>query len=112
MDMRIEESKGILIIVPELKQIDVNNSLRFRTDLEKHLGDKNKVILDLQCVNFMDSTGLGIIITALRDINEREGYMYLCNPAPAVKVLFEMVRLSHIAPIYNNRDEAVEKMLN
>ncbi len=108
--MKLEEKQDVAILVPELRQIDVNNSPRFSSDLEAFLADRNKVVLDLANVNFMDSTGLGIIVSALRTINEKKGRMVLCQAMPAVKVLFDMVRLSQIASIYTTRDEAVEAL--
>ncbi len=110
--MKVEEVNGITVIVPELRQIDMNNSPKFRKDLEECLKDRTRVILNLGNVNFMDSTGLGIIVAALRNMNQIKGRMILCEASKAVKVLFEMVRLSHITNVYKDLDEALEAMKN
>jgi len=105
--MKIEEEKNIAVITPEMHQIDVNNSPRFREELERELEGRGKVILDLGNINFMDSTALGIIVSALRTMNGKKGRMALCGATPAVKVLFDMVRMSQIARIYGSREEAI-----
>ena len=108
--MQVENRSGIKILIPELKQIDVNNSPSFSGELEKQLVGEERVILDLSYVQFMDSTGLGCIISALRKMNESKGHLVLCQASHAVALLFEMVRLSQIAQICKDRDEALDLM--
>ncbi|MDC7221175.1 MAG: STAS domain-containing protein [Spirochaetales bacterium] len=105
--MKSIEKNSIPILIPELKQIDVNNSPRFREELDAQLANRDKVILDLGNVHFMDSTGLGIIVSALRTMNEKKGALAICSITPAVKVLFDMVRMSQIASLYASREEAL-----
>jgi len=105
--MKVEEEKGVTVLIPELRQVDVNNSPLFRENLEKLMEGRMSVILDLSHIGFMDSTALGIIVSALRTMNGKKGRMALCCATPAVKVLFDMVRMSQIASIYQNREEAI-----
>ena len=108
--MFVENTSGIKIIVPETKQIDVNNSALFSSELEEQLNGEEKVIMDLGNIQFMDSTGLGSIISALRKMNESRGRLVLCNPNHAVSLLFDMVRLSQIATICQNREDALNML--
>ncbi len=105
--MFVENTSGIKIIVPEVKQIDVNNSALFSSELEEQLDGEEKVVMDLTNIQFMDSTGLGCIISALRKMNESRGRLVLCSPNHAVSLLFDMVRLSQIASICKDREEAL-----
>ena len=109
--MKSEEYKGIKIVIPELRQLDLNNSSHFNEDLSGLLEGEMRVALNLENVNFMDSTGLGIIVSALRSMNDKSGKIALFGIRPAVKILFDMVRLTQIANIFDTRDQAVEYLL-
>jgi len=106
--MTVNNEDRICTIIPEMKQIDVNNSPQFSRELKEIVKSGNKLfILDLQNIAFMDSSGLGAIVSILRDLNESGSKLALCSAAPAVEVLFSMVRLSQIADIYKTKDDAL-----
>ncbi|MDC7239042.1 MAG: STAS domain-containing protein [Spirochaetales bacterium] len=105
--MKSEVEKGVMVLTPEMKQIDVNNSVSFNDDLKSSVKSGEKYVLDLRNIHFMDSTGLGVIVSALRKASESKGEMVLCGTEQAVKVLFDMVRISSIARIFADRDQAV-----
>jgi anti-anti-sigma factor len=52
------------------------------------------MVLDLSQVGFMDSSGLRVIIAALRTTQERGGTLRVRNPSPAVAQLLEVTRLT------------------
>ncbi len=56
-------------------------------------GDLN-FILNLENTNYIDSTGLGIIAYAARNISEKEGKINVINVKPQVKKIFDMSGLS------------------
>ncbi len=108
--MKTEVVNGVLVMIPEMKQIDVNNSVSFNDDLQNAIKEGEKVILDLRNIQFMDSTGLGVIVSSLRRVSESKGEMILCGTEQAVKVLFDMVRISSIARVYRDRDQALKSL--
>jgi len=109
--MIVNNEDHICTIIPEMKQIDVNNSSQFSRDLKEIIKNENKTfILDLQNIAFIDSSGLGAIVSILRELNESGRKLVLCDAAPAVEVLFNMVRLSQIADICKSRDDALLKL--
>jgi len=66
-----------------------------------------QVVFDLQALNFIDSSGIGAIISCLRKINTRGGDLKLCGLSRPVRSLFELVRMHRIFDIFENSDEAV-----
>ena len=108
--MNIEKSGDICILFPEISQVDVTNSVEFGRQLSEALGGAKRFILDLDNVSFMDSSGLGCIISTLRTVNEEKKNLVICNINDAVRVLFEMVRLSQIAVLVKTREEALVKL--
>jgi len=108
--MIIENSETLTVITPEKKQIDVTNANDFGNQLSDAVENGTRFILNLREVTFMDSSGLGKIISALRKCNEKGHTMVICHVSDAVRVLFDMVRLSQIADLYETLADA-EKAL-
>ena len=54
-------------------ELDLSSAGELRQLLEAHLADRKTVLLDLSGVPFMDSTGLGAILAALRGADEGLG---------------------------------------
>ncbi|KHK03883.1 STAS domain-containing protein [Desulfovibrio sp. TomC] len=52
------------------------------------------VVVDLSGVSFMDSSGVGFLIGLRRLCQERGKTMAVANPAPPIKKLLDMLRLS------------------
>jgi anti-sigma B factor antagonist len=84
---------------PELRKIDLLNSEAFHASLLEYLREGGSLVLDLSEVQFIDSSGLGKIVSALRSFRERGGDMRLCSVQAPVMVLFSMVRLGEIIGI-------------
>jgi len=57
--------------------------------------------LDLSEVTFLDSSGLGALISLNKTLRLRKGMMRLLNPAPNVRQLLELTRLDHVFEIVN-----------
>jgi anti-sigma B factor antagonist len=105
--MQIEKIRDITIVTPTARQIDVMNSDDFGARLAAALTGSRKFALDLRNVLFVDSSALGKIVSALRAANERGDALVICGMGEAVALLFKMVRLSQIATLAADRDEAV-----
>lgn len=62
---------------------------------EAMAGAPNKVVLDLGNVKFMDSTGLGLLVSLIKQIGP-DGAIAVANAQPAVARLFELTRLGKL----------------
>lgn len=70
-------------------------------------GHKN-VILDLSGVPWINSTGLGILITGYHSIKAAEGKMLICNVKERVLSIFYISQLENIFDVYESREEALK----
>ena len=70
-------------------------------------GGFKKVILDLSGVPWINSTGLGILITGYHHIKAAEGTMMICNVKERVLSIFYISQLENIFDVYETRDEAL-----
>jgi anti-sigma B factor antagonist len=58
-----------------------------------------QVVIDLSGVEYMDSSGLGVLIEALRKIQGYGGQLALRHPQPAVLKVLEITKLTHVFKI-------------
>jgi anti-sigma B factor antagonist len=73
-------------------------------------GGKTGVILDLTSVEFIDSTGLSVLLNGLRRVTRVRGSMVLACANPTVLRLFEITRLDSTFDIVPSRDEAIARL--
>lgn len=66
-----------------------------------------RVVIDLEGVSFVDSTGLGSVIAALKQIRSKEGELRLAAPNQQVRVVLELTTLDRVFPYYATVDEAL-----
>jgi anti-sigma B factor antagonist len=97
-----------LTVVTVTGEIDVHTAPALREKLIGLVGQgKCSLIVDLQGVQFLDSTGLGVLIGALRRVRARDGSLDLvCTQERMLKV-FRVTGLTKIFAIYNSVEEAL-----
>jgi anti-sigma B factor antagonist len=65
----------------------------------------HRLAIDFTEVDFMDSTGLGVLIGALKRLREHDGAMVLAGIKPAVARVFEVTGLDRIFTIHGSLAE-------
>ena len=65
------------------------------------------LVVDLNGVSFIDSTGIAILIEYLRDAAEFDGQFCVAAPTEHVRTVFEIVQLEKALPIFDTVDAAV-----
>ncbi|HEX5138532.1 MAG TPA: STAS domain-containing protein [Planctomycetota bacterium] len=102
------ETVGTTTVVTLLDDaLDAQNSKEFRRSVEAEVRDKESVLFDLQHVRFMDSSGLGAVLSCLRLIEGGGGGLRLCELGPEVRKAIELVRMDRLLDVYRNRAEAL-----
>ena len=73
--------------------------------------EKNQIrhiILNLEQLTFMDSSGLGVILGRYKQIKQINGEMVICSISPIVNRLFEMSGLFKIMRLAQGEEEAFQ----
>ena len=84
--------------------------LPLRDLMNRLLSEGNQqFVLNLTGVDYIDSSGLGQLISIWTSIRNKNGHMTILNPAKRVERLFEITRLNTVFEILQNEDEAVQK---
>ncbi|WP_223702437.1 anti-sigma F factor antagonist [Sutcliffiella deserti] len=78
------------------------------TIIEKH--QISHIILNLEHLSFMDSSGLGVILGRYKQIKSLGGEMVVCSISPAVKRLFEMSGLFKIIRLETSEQNALQTL--
>jgi anti-sigma B factor antagonist len=89
-------------------EIHVSTAPRFRQGMEAMIerGD-GTLVLDLTAVEFIDSTGLSVLLNGLRLVNQRGGHMALVCTNPTVLRLFQITSLDTTFDIVGDRAAAI-----
>ncbi|HET8969325.1 MAG TPA: STAS domain-containing protein [Gaiellaceae bacterium] len=69
-----------------------------------------RVVVDLEAVSFLDSTALGIVVKAIREIDERSGTCLLVMPAGPARRIFEITTLDRVLAIAPSRGDALSAL--
>ena len=89
-------------------EIHVSTAPRFSERLNAAIAaDRTRLVLDFSGVEFIDSTGLSVLLNALRRLTRRQGSLSLVCTNPTVLRLFEITRLDSTFHIVASRDEAL-----
>ena len=69
--------------------------------------ESKKMILNLDKVDFINSSGLGALVSILKEVRSSDGSMKLTNLAPYVKEVFDITHLSNIFEIFPDEKQAL-----
>lgn len=105
--IKSSEVNGVLVIEAKEKVLDARTSKSFRSAVEGQLEAGKCVVLDLSSLSFIDSSGLGTLLSCLRQTTAKGGDLKLSSLTPQVRAVFQLVRMHRLFDIYNTREEAV-----
>lgn len=110
MDMiRISHEKDVTIVTPQVRRIDSAVAPAFKEAVLKVVHDGHKrLVLDLDQVDFMDSSGLGALVSVLKGLGGA-GALGICNLKGGVLSLFKLTRMDKVFAISASLPEAVQK---
>ena len=98
----------VVVIALREANLDASNVREFKETVQALVGPTaTRVVFDLQGVKFIDSSGLGALISCLRQLNARRGDLRLCNLTPTVQALLALMRMNRVFQIFPDRQDAV-----
>jgi anti-sigma B factor antagonist len=107
MELMCEHIGTVIIITLAGAQLDASSTEEFKRDIMPMLENYTQVVFDLSQLGFVDSSGLGALLTCLRHLQSQGGDLKLCNIAKSVRALFELVRMHRVFHIFDTREEAI-----
>ena len=109
MQLNITEQGEIVRIEVQEERMDAHNSSDLKEQMLQLFDDgKCNLIINLSEVRFVDSSGLGALVSGFKNASAREGSLKLCSLQPQVRSMFELTRLHRVFEIYASVEEALE----
>ncbi len=71
---------------------------------------KLNAIIDISDVRYINSSGIGVLITLLTKVRNKEGELCLINPSESVQKLLIITKLQAIFKVFNSISEAKTKL--
>lgn len=109
--MRVEiDSENPTVLVTVNGAIDLFSSGALKKELSALLeSGKTDFLFDLSAVDFVDSSGLGVLVGTFKQVRVGKGDVLLAGLRPAVKKIFELTRLDKVFTIYDSIEAAQSK---
>lgn len=112
VDLKIEskEMNGIGVIVLE-GEVDVYTAPKLKSRLIDLVDEgKYNIVIDLQKVEFMDSSGLGVLVGGLKRVKSHQGSISLVVTQENILKIFRITGLVKVFPIYASEEEAINSL--
>ena len=101
--MQTSMDTAIQVLVPS-GILDSTQAAEVRTQVSEALATGAKTLLiDLKDTTFIDSSGLGTLISVLKKVRSQGCEMVVCSASPQVKMLFELTSMDQVFQIYEDR---------
>jgi len=81
-------------LVTATGEIDVATAPAFREAIWEGLAQSSRMVVDLRDVGFFDSTGLHVLVTALKKVQELDGQLILVQPSGVVAPVLQATGLA------------------
>ncbi len=107
MESTIEKVGEIAVVQVNYESLDAGSVNDFKADLEPIVQDGGLMVLDLSHTEYIDSAGLGAVVSTLKRLRGAGGDIRVCGLSKAVRALFELVRMHKLLDVYHDRDEAL-----
>lgn len=110
MPYEVKEKNGATVVEVQ-GELDVAAA----TELGQHLNSLLKkfpkvLVLDLEGVGYIASSGLAMLVSALKKSREMRVQFAICGLSPFVRRSVEVTALNEVLPIYEDVNEAIRKM--
>ena len=108
MDLGLKvEERGDVAVLAVSGEVDVATVPRLREQLHGLVASGTpRIVVDLDAVDFLDSTGLGVLVGALKRVRANGGELALVCTAPRIRKVFEVTGLTKVFALFDTVDEA------
>lgn len=108
MNLLIEQKGTVVLLTVQEERLDAHNSGDLKAQMIKLFDEgRQDLVIDLQTVRFIDSSGLGALVSGFKNASSRNGSLKLAGLQLQVKSMFELTRLHRVFEIFTDADEAL-----
>lgn len=93
--------------------LDGTKSASFRTEISEAVeAGADLVLIDFQDITFMDSSGLGGLVLALKTVRAASSKLAVCSINEQIRILFELTSMDKVFEIYPSKEAFTESSEN
>lgn len=109
MDFTHTTKEDVLIVTPKGESLDARGAREFKEKVINLItnNDSLHVIIDLQQLQFIDSSGLGSFLAILKNLHSQGGELKLAQMNKPIRTIFELVSMHKIFEIFNSTEDAI-----
>jgi anti-sigma B factor antagonist len=107
MKLLQEKQNNVMVVTLSGDVLDASVTSDFKREMTPVLQTEYRVVFDMSNIQFVDSSGVGAILSCLRTLNAEGGDLKICALTKPVRALFELVRMHKIFDIFGSREEAI-----
>ena len=101
------ERTGSSCVIAVSGEVDVYTSPGLKREIGSALDDGcMDVVIDLERIGFIDSSGLGVLVSALRKVKEQGGTMRIVCTRESILKIFRITGLDKVFPVFATVEEA------
>jgi anti-sigma B factor antagonist len=108
MELAVEKVDNVTVVAVKSEYLDASNNRAFKDQMNALLPAVKYLLLDLQAVTFIDSSGLGALLTCLKQVSASGGDMKICDITSPVRALFDLVKLNRIVEVCRTREDGLK----
>ena len=112
MELLYRVEDDVLLIFLQSESLDAKDAPEFKQQVIDLIEETHaqSIIIDLEPLKFIDSSGLGSFLAILRSVSSRGGELKLCSMNRIVHKMFELVSMNKIFGIYDTLNEAKQAL--
>ena len=108
MEIVDEKMAGVNVLRLE-GRLDAPSAKDFKEKVGELVQEKRlNLVIDMAAIDFIDSSGLGSLVSALRSVNKLRGEIKIASLQDQVRAIFELTRLHRIFEIFDEREDAIK----
>jgi anti-sigma B factor antagonist len=108
LEVQTRQTDGGVTVVAPTGRLDVAGAPALKEAINGLTDNgRPRVVIDMEAVSFVDSTGLGSVIAALKQIRNRQGELRLAAPNQQVRVVLELTTLDRVFPYFATLEDAL-----
>lgn len=110
LSVTTQEHGAVLVVGIRDGRLEARNAFACKSFLRERIAaGATRVVVDLAAVTFIDSSGLGALVAAMKAL-QPSGTFALAAPGPAVKAMLELTRTASVFTIFDTAEAAVRSL--
>ena len=103
-----KRQEGNIMVLKLTGRLDLASGTTLKQNMKEQFEKSvTSIHLNLEDVEFINSSGLGTLVSIMKEVRLLKGRLTLSNLASYVQEIFDITQLSHIFEIYTTEEEAL-----